>query len=107
MGSGKLQRLDRLLEDLNGRERRILLCSYIEDTVELLKHYLELKRLKYSVVGEEIDVLGDENASIVYLLNGRRSSFTLPESISTVVFVDQDWSSKLEDQKQNVINKLG
>ncbi|CAL8107029.1 unnamed protein product [Orchesella dallaii] len=104
--SGKLRKLDELLAILRRNGKRILICAYIEETLSLLEDFLTFRKWKYDRLGR-----GMENPSrsdvFVYLFPGQSCvSYSSRISVDTVIFFDQDWNAKIEEQKNKIVKNL-
>src|SRR3954447_18373501 len=118
MDSGKLSRLDKLLEELKTGGHRVLLYFQMTRMIDLMEEYLTYRNYKYcrldgsTKLEDRRDTVSDfqsDPSIFVFLLSTRAGGLGINlTSADTVIFYDSDWNPTTDEQVQSFfwMNKM-
>ena len=115
--SHKLQLLDRILQQCQRLDKKVLLFSRMTRMLDLLEVYLESRRFQYCRIDGSVG-LEDRQAAIdafngdpelrVFLLSTRAGGLGINlASADTVIFYDNDWNPHADLQAQDRCHRIG
>lgn len=115
--SGKLNRLDSLLEELKKGDHKVLVYFQMTRMMDLMEEYLKYKQYKYirldgsSKLSDRRDLVHDWQTKpelFVFLLSTRAGGLGINlTAADTVVFYDSDWNPTIDSQAMDRAHRLG
>lgn len=115
--SGKLAKLDKLLEDLKKNDHRVLLYFQMTKMMDLMEEFLTFKQHSYirldgsSKLEDRRDLVHDWQTKpeiFVFLLSTRAGGLGINlTSADTVIFYDSDWNPTIDSQAMDRAHRLG
>ncbi|KAL1919122.1 uncharacterized protein VTP21DRAFT_2504 [Calcarisporiella thermophila] len=117
MDSGKLARLDRLLEQLKSEGHRVLIYFQMTRMIDLMEEYLIYRQYKYlrldgsSKISDRRDMVTDWQTRpeiFIFLLSTRAGGLGINlTAADTVIFYDSDWNPTVDQQAMDRAHRLG
>ena len=114
---GKLQRLDRLLRDLQTGGHRALIFTQMTKVLDLLEQFLNIHghrylRLDGATKIEQRQILTDrfnnDNRILAFILSSRSGGLGINlTGADTVIFYDLDWNPAMDKQCQDRCHRIG
>ncbi|RPA85471.1 hypothetical protein BJ508DRAFT_176761 [Ascobolus immersus RN42] len=114
---GKLQRLDRLLRDLQAGGHRALIFTQMTKVLDILEQFLNIHghrylRLDGSTRVEQRQILTDrfnnDPRILVFILSSRSGGLGINlTGADTVIFYDMDWNPAMDKQCQDRCHRIG
>lgn len=115
--SGKLSRLDELLNELKADGHRVLIYFQMTKMMDLMEEYLTYRQHKYvrldgsSKLSERRDLVNDWQTKpelFVFLLSTRAGGLGINlTAADTVIFYDSDWNPTIDSQAMDRAHRLG
>jgi DNA helicase INO80 len=115
--SGKLQALDRLLQQLKTGNHRVLLYFQMTKMIDLMEEYLAFRHYTYlrldgsSKISDRRDMVMDwqtRSDIFIFLLSTRAGGLGINlTAADTVVFYDSDWNPTVDQQAMDRAHRLG
>ncbi|KAM9703567.1 chromatin-remodeling ATPase INO80 isoform 3-T6 [Menidia menidia] len=115
--SGKLHKLDILLNRLKGQGHRVLIYSQMTRMIDLLEEYMVYRKHTYirldgsSKISERRDMVADFQSRtdiFVFLLSTRAGGLGINlTAADTVIFYDSDWNPTVDQQAMDRAHRLG
>jgi helicase SWR1 len=114
---GKLQRLDRLLRDLQAGGHRALIFTQMTKVLDILEQFLNIHghrylRLDGATKIEQRQILTDrfnnDNRILAFILSSRSGGLGINlTGADTVIFYDLDWNPAMDKQCQDRCHRIG
>ncbi|KAL2351508.1 helicase swr1 [Cryomyces antarcticus] len=114
---GKLQRLDKLLRELQARGSRALIFTQMTSILDILEQFLNIHghrylRLDGSTKPEarqlSTDRFNNDNRILAFILSSRAGGLGLNlTGADTVIFYDIDWNPAMDKQCQDRAHRIG
>ncbi|RUP46236.1 SNF2 family N-terminal domain-containing protein [Jimgerdemannia flammicorona] len=117
MDSGKLAKLDKLLEVLKAEGHRCLIYFQMTRMIDLMEEYLAYRQYKYlrldgsSKISDRRDMVTDWQTRpeiFIFLLSTRAGGLGINlTAADTVIFYDSDWNPTVDQQAMDRAHRLG
>ncbi|KAI8092584.1 SNF2 family N-terminal domain-containing protein [Halteromyces radiatus] len=117
LDSGKLARLDKLLEQLKAEGHRCLIYFQMTRMIDLMEEYIAYKQYKYlrldgsSKISDRRDMVQDWQTRpeiFIFLLSTRAGGLGINlTAADTVIFYDSDWNPTVDQQAMDRAHRLG
>ncbi|GBB85527.1 hypothetical protein RclHR1_12010008 [Rhizophagus clarus] len=117
MDSGKLYKLDKLLEELRAGGHRVLIYFQMTRMIDLMEEYLSYRQYKYlrldgsSKISDRRDMVEDWQTKpeiFIFLLSTRAGGLGINlTAADTVIFYDSDWNPTVDQQAMDRAHRLG
>ncbi|KAG9305902.1 hypothetical protein G9A89_016554 [Geosiphon pyriformis] len=117
MDSGKLAKLDKLLEELKAGGHRVLIYFQMTRMIDLMEEYLAYRQYKYlrldggSKISDRRDMVSDWQTRpeiFIFLLSTRAGGLGINlTAADTVIFYDSDWNPTVDQQAMDRAHRLG
>ncbi|CAG8482778.1 12829_t:CDS:10 [Funneliformis caledonium] len=117
MDSGKLFKLDKLLEELKAGGHRVLIYFQMTRMIDLMEEYLSYRQYKYlrldgsSKISDRRDMVEDWQTKpdiFIFLLSTRAGGLGINlTAADTVIFYDSDWNPTVDQQAMDRAHRLG
>ncbi|CAI2165658.1 6377_t:CDS:10 [Funneliformis geosporum] len=117
MDSGKLFKLDKLLEELKTGGHRVLIYFQMTRMIDLMEEYLSYRQYKYlrldgsSKISDRRDMVEDWQTKpdiFIFLLSTRAGGLGINlTAADTVIFYDSDWNPTVDQQAMDRAHRLG
>ena len=114
---GKLQRLDKLLRDLQAGGHRVLIFTQMTKVLDILEQFLNIHghrylRLDGATKIEQRQILTDrfnnDNRILAFILSTRSGGLGINlTGADTVIFYDLDWNPAMDKQCQDRCHRIG
>lgn len=115
--SGKLSRLDKLLDDLKRNDHRVLVYFQMTKMMDLMEEFLTFRQHNYirldgsSKLEDRRDLVHDWQTKpeiFVFLLSTRAGGLGINlTAADTVIFYDSDWNPTIDSQAMDRAHRLG
>lgn len=115
--SGKLSRLDKLLDDLKKNDHRVLVYFQMTKMMDLMEEFLTFRQHNYirldgsSKLEDRRDLVHDWQTKpeiFVFLLSTRAGGLGINlTAADTVIFYDSDWNPTIDSQAMDRAHRLG
>lgn len=115
--SGKLARLDKLLEELKKNDHRVLVYFQMTKMMDLMEEFLTFRQHNYirldgsSKLEDRRDLVHDWQTKpeiFVFLLSTRAGGLGINlTAADTVIFYDSDWNPTIDSQAMDRAHRLG
>lgn len=115
--SGKLARLDKLLDELKQNDHRVLVYFQMTKMMDLMEEFLTFKQHNYirldgsSKLEDRRDLVHDWQTKpeiFVFLLSTRAGGLGINlTAADTVIFYDSDWNPTIDSQAMDRAHRLG
>jgi hypothetical protein len=117
LDSGKLHKLDKLLEQLKAEGHRCLIYFQMTRMIDLMEEYISYKQYKYmrldgsSKISDRRDMVTDWQTRpeiFIFLLSTRAGGLGINlTAADTVIFYDSDWNPTVDQQAMDRAHRLG
>ncbi|KAG2181239.1 hypothetical protein INT43_008822 [Umbelopsis isabellina] len=117
LDSGKLHKLDKLLEQLKAEGHRCLIYFQMTKMIDLMEEYISYKQYKYmrldgsSKISDRRDMVTDWQTRpeiFLFLLSTRAGGLGINlTAADTVIFYDSDWNPTVDQQAMDRAHRLG
>ncbi|KAI8339071.1 SNF2 family N-terminal domain-containing protein [Chlamydoabsidia padenii] len=117
LDSGKLAKLDKLLERLKNEGHRCLIYFQMTRMIDLMEEYIAYKQYKYlrldgsSKISDRRDMVQDWQTRpeiFIFLLSTRAGGLGINlTAADTVIFYDSDWNPTVDQQAMDRAHRLG
>ncbi|KAH8553085.1 SNF2 family N-terminal domain-containing protein [Umbelopsis sp. PMI_123] len=117
LDSGKLHKLDKLLEQLKAEGHRCLIYFQMTKMIDLMEEYISYKQYKYmrldgsSKISDRRDMVTDWQTRpeiFIFLLSTRAGGLGINlTAADTVIFYDSDWNPTVDQQAMDRAHRLG
>ncbi|MBW0499118.1 hypothetical protein O181_038833 [Austropuccinia psidii MF-1] len=117
LDSGKLARLDSLLQELKAGGHRVLIYFQMTRMIDLMEEYLSFRHYRYlrldgsSTISERRDMVMDWQTRpeiFIFLLSTRAGGLGINlTAADTVIFYDCDWNPSNDQQAMDRAHRLG
>ncbi|ORZ15722.1 SNF2 family N-terminal domain-domain-containing protein [Absidia repens] len=117
LDSGKLAKLDKLLEKLKNEGHRCLIYFQMTRMIDLMEEYIAYKQYKYlrldgsSKISDRRDMVQDWQTRpeiFIFLLSTRAGGLGINlTAADTVIFYDSDWNPTVDQQAMDRAHRLG
>ncbi|KAI8880862.1 hypothetical protein K501DRAFT_224069 [Backusella circina FSU 941] len=117
LDSGKLTKLDKLLEKLKNEGHRCLIYFQMTKMIDLFEEYISYKQYKYlrldgsSKISDRRDMVQDWQTRpeiFIFLLSTRAGGLGINlTAADTVIFYDSDWNPTVDQQAMDRAHRLG
>lgn len=115
--SGKLSKLDELLDNLKSNGHRVLIYFQMTKMMDLMEDYLTFRQHKYirldgsSKLDDRRDLVHDwqtKSELFIFLLSTRAGGLGINlTAADTVIFYDSDWNPTIDSQAMDRAHRLG